>query len=164
MKLRLLLISTIAVILIAFPMFPVYSEFQTPSNKPTSAAIPTVYARSASRVSATPGNMYTPVTASTNLPSATNATIFLTVGTFIPAGQCCFGGYLIGYSIDSGTFIGICGAETSRFTNVLITDTCFTRTTLPAGSHTLGLVVDNPDVGAWTIEAGSTTAILVEFN
>src|SRR2546422_6819748 len=111
MKLRLLLISTIAVILIAFPLFPVYSEFQTPSNKPTNAAIPIVYARSASRVSATPGNMYTPVTASTNLAIATNATIFLSVGTFIPAGQCCFGGYLIGYSIDSRTFIGICGLK-----------------------------------------------------
>ena len=163
MRLRLLLISTIAMILVAFPMFPVYSEVQT-AHRPSSTAIPTVYGLSTSRVSVTPGNIYTPVTVPLNLPSASNATIFLSVGTFIPAGQCCVGGYMIGYSIDSGTFVAICGAETSRFTNVLITDTCFTRTSLPAGTHTLGLVVDNPDVGTWMIEAGTSTAILVEFN
>lgn len=164
MQFRLLLISTIAVILIAFPMFPVYSELQTTSRNLISGAIPTVYGSSTSRVSVSPFNMYTPVIVSLNLPSASNATIFLSVGTFIPAGQCCFGGYLVGYSIDGGTFVGVCGGETSRFTNVLITDTCFTRTTLPAGAHTLGLIVDNTDVGTWMIEAGSSTAILVEFN
>jgi hypothetical protein len=129
---------------------PVYVDLQSPIN-----TVP----------NATGGlNFYRVLAVFFSVPTRTNATVFYTVGTFVPTSQCCPGAYLSLLSVDSGVpgaQIG-CGADTSRFTNVLSTLSCFGRLSLGPGTHTITLIVANGG-GSWTVQSGSTTSILVQF-
>ena len=78
--------------------------------------------------------------------------------------ECCLGALLALLSVDGGApgAQADCGADTSRFTGVLSTLSCFGRLTFLPGAHKVALIVGNGG-GIWTIEAGSTTSILVQF-
>ena len=110
-------------------------------------------------------SLYPLISANFTVPFADNATIFYSVGTFVQPSQCCPGAYLSMLSIDGGTpgTQILCGADTSRFTGVLSTLSCFGRMNFSNGAHTVTLVVGNGG-GIWTVEKGPTTSILVQFD
>jgi hypothetical protein len=149
--------------------------FGTPTEKnPNRPVLPTilppVYATLASRIDTTANpagglTAYPTVAVNFSVPSSKNATVFYSVGTFIKAGQCCVGAYLSLLSVDNGSpgaQVG-CGGSTAQYTNVLVTVSCFGRLSFSAGQHTITLFVENGG-GTWTIEAGPTTSILVQFD
>jgi hypothetical protein len=106
---------------------------------------------------------YSVVAVAFSLHFALNATLFLSVGTFVKPSQCCPGGYLEEFSVDNSASAAVCGGTTSQFTGVLVTVTCFTRASFAAGQHSVTLLVLN-GAGTWTIESGPTTALLVTFD
>jgi hypothetical protein len=144
-----------------FALLPTIVRSDAPFPIPP-ISLPPVYGQLDSRIETFPNNFYQTFTLSFSVSRASDATVFISVGTFIPAFQCCPGAYLAELSIDSGPLLGICGGVTSQFTNVLNTLTCFIRHTFAAGQHTVTLVVFNGG-GTWTVEAGPTTAILIQF-
>jgi hypothetical protein len=132
-----------------------------PPQRPTPTPI---YGQLSSRIDTVPSpNPYSVLTVTFSLNTDVSATIFLSVGTFVKPSQCCPGGYVEYYSIDNGTPIAVCGGETSQFTGVLVTITCFSRTSFTAGQHSVTLLVSNGG-GTWTIEATPPTSMLITFD
>ncbi len=126
-----------------------------------------VYANLPSRIDTTAGNTYSVLTVNFVTPAPDNASIFFSVGTFVRPGQCCPGAYLELISVDNGPLgagqgLG-CGGQTSQFTGVLVGVSCFGRLAFAPGSHSVTLNVQNGG-GAWTIEQGPSTAIMLQFD
>lgn len=125
-----------------------------------------VYVNLASRVNIPVDGNFRLVSANFTVPVHLNASIFFSVGTFIPPGQCCPGVYLELLSIDNGGLgaggLG-CGGVTSTFAGVLLTVSCFGRLNLTSGSHSVTLWLQNGG-GTYVVEAGLSTAILIQFD
>lgn len=108
------------------------------------------------------------LTLSFTTPTATNASVFFSVGTFIPPGQCCQGAFLELISVDDGPLGGEqglgCGGQTSQFTGTLIGVSCFGRLAFTPGTHSVTLVLFIGGGGPFVVERGPSTAILVQFD
>lgn len=138
------------------------------SNDDSPRRMAPVYGFLKSRVSVSCCTYTSLVTVSFKAVSAVNASIHFSVGTFIPANQCCQGAYLELISVDNGTPGGAqglgCGGQTSQFTGNLIGVSCFGRLSFAAGAHSVTLVLYLGGGGPFTVEAGPSTAILLEFD
>jgi len=159
-------IATVAILFLTAPGFVHSTEPAVPAQK---LVLQPVYADLQSRIDTVPNttgglNLYSVLTVTFNVPVKTNATVFYSIGTFVKPSECCPGALLALLSVDGGTpgAQADCGADTSRFTGVLSTLSCFGRLTFLPGAHRIALIVGNGG-GIWTIEAGSTTSILVQF-
>ena len=162
---KLAILATVIVLLTVPTIAHSTSIPATPQQKTT---LHPLYASLPSRVDTSPNasggyNLYRVVSINFTAPSPTNATVFYSVGTFIQPSQCCPGDLVVFVSIDGGFVPRIdCGAATAQFTGVLSSLSCFGHLTFTAGPHNVALVVGNAG-GYWTIELGSTTALLIEF-
>lgn len=103
-----------------------------------------------------------------DVPSATNATVSFSVGTFIRPGQCCQGAFLELISVDDGPPGGEqglgCGGQTSQFTGTLVGVSCFGRLAFTPGTHSVTLVLFIGAGGPFVVEQGPSTAILIQFD
>jgi len=107
------------------------------------------------------------LTVSFNALAASNASIFFSVGTFIPVGQCCQTAFLVLISVDGGTPGGAqglgCGSQTSQSMGTLNGISCFGRLSFTQGRHSVTSVLYVPS-GSFTVERGPSTAILLQFD
>jgi len=164
-KVGKLSILAIAILLLTLPAVHSASSPTVPSQKTTLVPL---YTSLQSRVNTIPNatgglNLYRVASINFTVSSSINANVFYSVGTFIQPSQCCPGDLVAFVSLDYGFVPRIdCGAATAQFTGVLSSLSCFGHLTLTAGNHNVALVVGNAG-GDWTIEYGSTTALLIEF-
>ncbi len=108
------------------------------------------------------------VSANFTIPVADGASVYFSVGTFIQPGQCCPGSYLELISVDNGPLgagqgLG-CGGGTSTFTGTLAGVSCFGRLSFTQGIHSVHLWLQHNGNGVFTVEAGPSTALLLQFD
>ncbi len=102
---------------------------------------------------------YPLITANFTTPTATQATILVTVTVF----GCCPGAFAEQLAIDNGPLHQIGGGDTSRSAGIRETLTTFERVSFGPGPHMVTMAVYNGG-GTWTIDSGPLTTILIEFN
>ncbi len=157
-----LLATTILLLTVAPAMF-VHSSISPAAPR---EKLHPVYANLESRVSISSLGYTSLVSVTFTLASPSNSTTFFSVGTFIPAGQCCPSSFLELISVDNGPpgagqGLG-CGGQTSQFTVTLNGVSCFGRLAFTPGTHTVSLVLYAG--GPLTVERGPPTALLLEFD
>ena len=107
------------------------------------------------------------VTVSFNSLAATNASIFFSVGTFTPVGQCCQTAFLALISVDGGSPGGAQGlgrgGQTIQPAGTLGVVSCFGRLSFAQGQHPVTSVVFVPN-GSFAVERGPSTAILLQYD